>query len=92
MIEWWGPVINEYYGATETGIVTSGTIREEWLAHPGTVGKPIAGRRACASSTSEGSDCRRARSARSICADRFIADFTYHSDDAEAPRDRRTAA
>ena len=21
MIEWWGPVINEYYGATETGIV-----------------------------------------------------------------------
>jgi acyl-coenzyme A synthetase/AMP-(fatty) acid ligase len=21
MIEWWGPVINEYYGATETGVV-----------------------------------------------------------------------
>jgi acyl-coenzyme A synthetase/AMP-(fatty) acid ligase len=21
MIDWWGPMINEYYGATETGIV-----------------------------------------------------------------------
>jgi long-chain acyl-CoA synthetase len=39
MIEWWGPVINEYYGATETGAVVFCTA-EEWLAHPGTVGRP----------------------------------------------------
>ena len=39
MIEWWGPVINEYYGATETGIVVFCN-SEEWLAHPGTVGRP----------------------------------------------------
>lgn len=39
MIEWWGPVINEYYGATETGAVVFCT-SEEWLAHPGTVGRP----------------------------------------------------
>jgi len=40
MIEWWGPVVNEYYGATEGGItiITS----EEWLAHKGSVGKPLA--------------------------------------------------
>jgi long-chain acyl-CoA synthetase len=38
MIEWWGPVINEYYGATETGAVVFCTA-EEWLAHPGTVGR-----------------------------------------------------
>lgn len=38
MIEWWGPVINEYYGSTEMGNVTFCT-SEEWLAHPGSVGK-----------------------------------------------------
>jgi acyl-CoA synthetase (AMP-forming)/AMP-acid ligase II len=38
MIEWWGPVISEGYGATEQGIVASIT-PEEWLAHPGSVGR-----------------------------------------------------
>ena len=42
MIEWWGPVINEYYGSTEMGNVTFCSA-EEWLAHPGTVGRPMAG-------------------------------------------------
>jgi long-chain acyl-CoA synthetase len=37
MLEWWGPVIDEYYAASEGGgtYVTA----EEWLEHPGTVGK-----------------------------------------------------
>jgi long-chain acyl-CoA synthetase len=37
MIAWWGPVIDEYYAASEGGgtLVTT----EEWLAKPGTVGK-----------------------------------------------------
>jgi long-chain acyl-CoA synthetase len=37
MIEWWGPVIDEYYAASEGG----GTIvfADEWLEHPGTVGR-----------------------------------------------------
>jgi long-chain acyl-CoA synthetase len=42
MIEWWGPVINEYYGATEMGNVTFCTA-EEWLSHPGTVGRVAPG-------------------------------------------------
>lgn len=42
MIDWWGPVITEYYGGTETGMATSITATE-WLAHPGSVGRPIAG-------------------------------------------------
>lgn len=42
MIDWWGPVISEYYGGTESGAVTSCN-SEEWLAHPGTVGRPIPG-------------------------------------------------
>jgi long-chain acyl-CoA synthetase len=40
MIEWLGPIVVEYYGGTETGPVVFCT-SEEWLAHPGTVGRPI---------------------------------------------------
>jgi long-chain acyl-CoA synthetase len=40
MIDWWGPIIFEYYGATEGGGATMIT-SEEWLAHPGSVGKPM---------------------------------------------------
>ena len=40
LIGWLGPIICEYYGATETGLVTF-CDSEEWLGHPGTVGKPI---------------------------------------------------
>jgi long-chain acyl-CoA synthetase len=41
MLAWWGPVIYEYYGATEGG----GTLAtpQEWLAHPGTVGRAWGG-------------------------------------------------
>jgi len=41
MIDWLGPIIHEYYGGTETGVVVA-CDTEEWLAHPGTVGKPLA--------------------------------------------------
>jgi long-chain acyl-CoA synthetase len=40
MIEWWGPVLVEYYGATEAGIVTV-IDSDEWLARPGSVGRPV---------------------------------------------------
>ena len=42
MIEWWGPIINEYYGSTETGAAIFHT-SEEALRKPGTVGRPIVG-------------------------------------------------
>ena len=42
MIEWWGPIIHEYYGATE-GLGFAACNTEEWLAHPGTVGKIVLG-------------------------------------------------
>jgi long-chain acyl-CoA synthetase len=40
MMAWMGPIIHEYYGGTEG---FAGTIigPEEWLAHPGSVGKPF---------------------------------------------------
>ncbi len=37
MIEWWGPVVYEYYAMTETGIITCSS-SEQWLAHKGSVG------------------------------------------------------
>src|SRR4051812_9696947 len=42
MIDWLGPIVTEYYGSTETGPVVHCT-SEEWLAHPGTVGKAVPG-------------------------------------------------
>ncbi len=42
MIDWLGPIVNEYYGGSEGGAWVFCT-SQEWLAHPGTVGKPIDG-------------------------------------------------
>jgi acyl-CoA synthetase (AMP-forming)/AMP-acid ligase II len=42
MIEWWGPVLHEYYAGTEgNGFVYCDSAA--WLAHPGTVGRSIMG-------------------------------------------------
>ncbi|MBC7549402.1 MAG: AMP-binding protein, partial [Cellulomonas sp.] len=38
MIEWWGPVLEEYYAATEVHGITLIT-SAEWLTHPGSVGR-----------------------------------------------------
>lgn len=43
MLEWWGPIIDEYYGSSE-GAGISFIRAEEWLERPGSVGKPILGR------------------------------------------------
>ena len=42
MIEWWGPIILEYYGMTEA-MGFSACDSAEWLKHPGTVGKVLFG-------------------------------------------------
>lgn len=43
MFNWWGPIIYEYYGGTELNGLTHCN-PQEWLSHPGTVGKPILGK------------------------------------------------
>jgi long-chain acyl-CoA synthetase len=40
MIDWWGPVLLEYYGATEAGAATLIT-SAQWLARPGSVGRAV---------------------------------------------------
>ncbi len=42
IIKWWGPIIHEYYGATE-GLGFTACNTEEWLKHRGTVGKVLLG-------------------------------------------------
>ncbi|MFB9740701.1 AMP-binding protein [Pseudonocardia sulfidoxydans] len=39
MIDWWGPVLVEYYSSTEGPATYVGS--EEWLRKPGTVGRPV---------------------------------------------------
>ena len=42
MIDWWGPVIHEYYAGTEgNGFTYIGS--EDWLEHPGSVGRSLVG-------------------------------------------------
>ena len=41
MIEWWGPILYEYFGSTE--VAGCGVSSKDWLEHPGTVGKPWPG-------------------------------------------------
>jgi len=40
MLDWWGPIIHEYYSGTED-IGTAYITPQEWLAHPGSVGRPM---------------------------------------------------
>jgi len=42
MIDWWGPIISEFYSSTEVAGATFITA-PEWLEHPGSVGRPMLG-------------------------------------------------
>lgn len=42
MMDWWGPIVDEYYASSEA-IGSTLIAAEEWLAHPGSVGKPMLG-------------------------------------------------
>lgn len=42
MIEWWGPVLYEYYAGTE-GNGSTFITSQDWLEHPGSVGKALSG-------------------------------------------------
>jgi len=42
MIDWWGPVLHEYYAGTEgNGLTYTNSV--EWLDHPGSVGRALLG-------------------------------------------------
>tara|TARA_R110002110_G_scaffold377894_5_gene588347 strand:+ start:9675 stop:11225 length:1551 start_codon:yes stop_codon:yes gene_type:complete len=84
MIEWWGPVINEYYGGTETGAVVFCN-SAQYLAHPGTVGKAVEGAKVLVLDES-GKELQRGATGEIVCRIPAIPDFTYHGDDEKRRR------
>jgi long-chain acyl-CoA synthetase len=83
MIEWWGPVLKEYYAGTESNGMCF--IRsEEWLKKPGSVGKAIFG---------EVKICDEAGEELPIGVDGTIffangLDFAYHNDPGKTEQSR----
>ncbi|MEZ5557731.1 MAG: acyl-CoA synthetase [Pseudomonadales bacterium] len=84
MIEWWGPVINEYYGSTEMGNVTFCT-SHEWLSHPGTVGRPMPGA-VVRVIDAEGNQLPPREIGEVIGRMQGSSDFTYQNDDEKRRR------
>jgi long-chain acyl-CoA synthetase len=82
MIDWWGPVIYEFYGSTETGVVTFCS-SDEWLAHPGTVGRPVEGA-TVKILDAEGRDLPTGEVGDIYSRLHAISEFTYHGG-AQAP-------
>ena len=78
MLDWWGPKITEYYGATESGIVSlvSG---DQWLTKPGTLG-PIMGTCEVAIVDDEGRECPANTSGTIYIKSKMGSDFQYHGD------------
>jgi len=86
MIDWWGPVINEYYGGTETGgAVCHGSA--EALVKPGTVGRAMEG---CSIRilAPDGRICAPGEVGEVYIRTQSFPDFTYHGRD----EDRRAVA
>jgi long-chain acyl-CoA synthetase len=81
MIEWLGPIVVEYYGGTETGPVVFCT-SEEWLVHPGTVGRPLE-RAVVKVLDAVGSELPTGESGEVFMWLDVWPDFTYEGDDAK---------
>lgn len=78
MINWWGPILFEYWGATEAGITTL-VNSEDWLRHPGTVGKPLSNFEVYIGD--EQGNRINAREGMLFCRHRQLAQvFEYHND------------
>ena len=81
MIEWWGPVIHEYYAMTEIGISTICN-SDEWLAHPGTVGCPGPGVELLVIDDA-GNPCEPEQPGEICVRSETTTRFTYHRDNAK---------
>ena len=81
MIDWWGPVVTEYYGATETGICVWHDSHEA-LRKPGTVGRVVEGA-VLRIVDQEGREVRQGEVGEIYLRGPHISDFTYNNDDAK---------
>jgi len=79
MIEWWGPVINEFYGGTESGPIAFCS-SADWLQKPGTVGRLVEG--ATVRILDEtGNECAPGVPGEIYARLGHYPDFTYHGQD-----------
>ena len=78
MIEWWGPRITEYYGATEASIVSLAS-SEQWLAKPGTVG-PVLPTNDVLIVDEQGNELGPHQSGTIYVRNKMGMDFEYHGD------------
>ncbi len=84
-IDWLGPVVVEYWGATEGGIYTL-VSANEWLARPGTVGRVIPSFRVFAVDD-EGNELPPLSEGTLVCRHaRLERPFVYHRDDEKTER------
>jgi len=81
MIDWWGPVVTEYYGATETGVVVWHN-SEEALRKPGTVGRVVEGA-IMRIVDEQGRDMKQGEVGEIYLRGPHLAEFTYNNDDAK---------
>jgi long-chain acyl-CoA synthetase len=77
MIEWWGPIIHEYYGGTETGAVVK-CDSEEYLANFGTVGK-VAENCEVRILRPDGSEAEVGEAGEIYCRNHNYAEFSYQN-------------
>ena len=84
VIDWWGPVLVEYYGATEGG----GAIckSEQWLEKPGTVGQPWPGSQI--KILDEDKKELPANEAGTVFMSSMIGEFEYYKDKAKTDKNR----
>jgi fatty-acyl-CoA synthase len=79
MMQWWGPVLHEYYAATEAAGIT--LIRpEEWLEHPGSVGKAGLGILHICDEATEDQEELRVGEPGLVYFERDEMPFSYHND------------
>jgi fatty-acyl-CoA synthase len=84
MMAWWGPILHEYYNGTENAGATY-VGPDDWLAHPGTVGRPLGFTlHVC---DDEGNELGPGQDGR-IYVERPAASFEYHGDPAKTRSSR----
>ena len=81
MIEWWGPVIHEFYGATDLGAPTA-CDSHEWLRKPGTVGQLTEGA-TLKILDDDGHECPVGVPGEIFASCDYMPDFTCHKRDEE---------
>ena len=79
MIDWFGPVLHEIYGSTEVGATVFGS-SQDWLTHPGTVGRPIP-ETTLRILDDSGNECPTGTAGEIFMRCTAYPDFVYHNDE-----------